>query len=73
MELLATIIVVGGLLTIAGLLIFFCWKASRMMQEEAARAELRRQTRNAMLTDRHMQRLRRNKMRAQYVRRARVW
>ena len=44
-----------------------------MMQEEAARAELRRQTRNAMLTDRHMQRLRRNKMHAQYVRRARVW
>lgn len=73
MELLAEMIVAAGMLMIAGFCIFFCWKASKMMQEEAAREHLRRQTRNAMRTDKHLAKLKQQKMRVQYARRARVW
>lgn len=73
MELLAYVIVAAGTLMIAGLCIFFCWKASKMMQEEATREHLRRQTANAMRTDKHLARLKKQKMRVQYMRRARVW
>ena len=72
MELLAKMIVAAGLLTITGLLIFFCWKASQMMQAEAERARLRASTAAAMRYDRHMQKLKRQNMRVTY-RRARVW
>ena len=72
MELLAWIIVVGGLLMIAGLLIFFCWKAVQMMEAEAAQAKLRASTAAAMRYDRHLERLKRSNMRAKY-RRAHTW
>ena len=55
------------------LILFGCIKAGQMMEEEAAREALRRQTAAAMRTDRHLDRLRRQKMRVQYERRARIW
>ena len=73
MELLAKMIVAAGMLMIAGLCIFFFVKAEQIAREEAYRIELRRQTANAMRTDRHLAKLRRQKMRVQYMRRARVW
>ena len=72
MELLAKIVVVGGLLTTAGFCAFFCWKAAGMMQAEMEREALRKTTQAAMRYDRHMARLKRAGMKAQY-RRARVW
>jgi hypothetical protein len=73
MELLAKMIVAGGMLMIAGLCIFFCVKAEQLMREEAERMELRRQTENAMRYDRHLAKLKKQKMHVQYMRRARVW
>lgn len=73
MEVLGYIVIVLGLGGVFVLCLFFAWKAGQLMDEEAARAELRRQTANAMRTDKHLAKLRRNKMHAQYVRRARVW
>ena len=61
------------LLAAAALILFGLIKAEQAMKEEAARAELRRQTANAMRTDKHLARLKRQKMRVQYMRRARVW
>ena len=64
METLAMIAVIIQLAAIIFLCGLFCVKASRAMAEEAERERLRRQTRNAMLTDRHLARLKRNNMRA---------
>lgn len=49
------------------LILWGAWKAEQAMQEELEREKLRRQTRNAMLTDKHLARLKKHN------RRARVW
>lgn len=67
METLAMVAVVIQLAAIIFLCGVFCVKASRAMAEEAERERLRRQTRNAMLTDKHLARLKKHN------RRARVW
>lgn len=61
------------LLVAAGLILFGCAKAEQAMKEEAQRAYLRKQTANAMRTDRHLAKLKKQKMRVQYMMRARVW
>lgn len=55
------------------LVVWGCWKAEQTMAEEIEREKLRQQTRNAMRTDKHLAKLKRQKMRVQYARRARVW
>ena len=55
------------------LVVWGCWKAEEAMREEIERNKLRQQTRNAMRTDKHLAKLRQQKMRVQYMRRARVW
>lgn len=60
-------------LAIAGLLLWAGAKVTQWGIEEAQREELRRQTAAAMRTDKHLAKLRRQKMRVQYYRRARVW
>lgn len=59
--------VILSLCAILALVIWDCWKADQVMQEEIEREKLRRQTRNAMLTDRQLARLKKHN------RRARVW
>ena len=72
MEVVAMLVVILGLAGIIALCAFFVYKASQMMAEETERSKLRVATRNAMLTDKHLAKLKRNKMRA-YYRRARIW
>lgn len=55
------------------LVVWGCWKAEEAMKEEIEREKLRQQTRNAMQTDKHLAKLKQQKMRVQYMRRARVW
>lgn len=55
------------------LVVWGCWKAEQAMREEVEREKLRQQTRNAMRTDKHLAKLKQQKMRVQYARRARVW
>lgn len=55
------------------LVVWGCWKAEQAMAEEIEREKLRQQTRNAMRTDKHLAKLKQQKMRVQYARRARVW
>ena len=55
------------------LVVWGCWKAEQAMMEEIEREKLRQQTRNAMRTDKHLAKLKQQKMRVQYMRRARVW
>ena len=57
---------------LVALVIFFCWKAAAMMEAEMEREALRKTTQAAMRYDRHMARLKRAGMKAQY-RRERVW
>ena len=61
------------LMMAVALVVWGCWKAERMMEEEIERDKLRRQTANAMRTDKHLAKLKQQKMRVQYMRRARVW
>ena len=64
----------GLCLLLAGALVVWgCWKAEQAMQEEIERERLRQQTLSAMRTDKHLAKLRKQKMRVQYMRRARVW
>lgn len=69
---IAKILIVILCTPLAALVIFFCWKADQLMQEEMEREKLRKATQAALRYDRHMQRLKRAGMRVQY-RRARVW
>ena len=55
------------------LVVWGCWKAEQAMAEEIEREKLRQQTRNAMRTDKHLAKLKQQKMRVQCMRRARVW
>lgn len=71
-ETMGAVIIVILLLHIAALVLAFCWHAERMMREEAQRAQLRRSTAAAMRYDRHMERLRRAGMHAQYRREKRA-
>lgn len=71
-ETIAKVIVVIGFTCVVALSIFFVHKARQMMQEELEREKLRRQTLNAFVTDKRLEKMRRNGMRAHY-RRARIW
>ena len=61
------------LMVAMALVVWGCWKAEQAMAEEIEREKLRQQTRNAMRTDKHLAKLKQQKMRVQYARRARVW
>lgn len=61
------------LIAAAGLVMYGWGKAIKWSIEETERAQLRASTAAAMRTDRHLAKLRRQKMRVQYIRRARVW
>lgn len=69
---IAKILIVILCMPLVGLIGFFCWKADQMMQAELERERLRKSTQAALRYDRHMARLKKTGMRAQY-RRARVW
>lgn len=69
---IAKILIVILCLPLVGLIAFFCWKADQMMQEELEREKLRKATQAALRYDKHMERLKKAGMRANY-RRARVW
>ena len=69
---LAKILIIILCVPLVVLVIFFCWKADQLMQEEMEREKLRKETANAMRYDRHMERLKKANMHA-YYRRARVW
>lgn len=72
-EAIANVFIAICLLSAAALLLMGWGKAIKWSIEETRRARLRASTAAAMRTDKHLAKLRKQKMRVQYIRRAHIW